>query len=143
MEFLPLHSLRATAITEPPLRTIARERRQLLSRNLARGVRLSPRRHLGDQPDGRALEVPAPVLLAVAQAARLNVSRVEILLVVAVVRDEPRATVRTVDLKSALRSGRRLLVAAAKSQVKLLARLFRSVGHGAISKRSCCTLTCV
>jgi len=82
-----------------------------------------PRRHFGHEPDGRALKVPALVLFAVTETARLDLHGLDVLLVVAVVRHELGAAVGAVHFERALRAG---LLVRAEPEVELLAPLLRS-----------------
>ena len=49
-----------------------------------------------------ALEIPSLVLRAVAEAARLHLDRLHVLLVIAVISDELRATVRAIGTEHAM-----------------------------------------
>ena len=69
-------------------------------------------------------KVVAPKRLAVAQPARPDLDRLDVLLVEAVVSDELRAAVQAVHFERALRPG---LFVAAESEGKLLATFSRSM----------------
>ena len=87
------------------------------------------RRHLRNQPDGRALEIVSLELVTAAQAAFLHFNRLDVFIVVAVVRDELRAAVRAENFERALWAGGLFLVRAETKTHLGATGLFRAFGR--------------